>query len=116
MTEQELKHRIRNAIIFLSEKGTFKVGDLNFSTQNKNEFSVIGWTIKTNLKNITKETALTELNETKELFKKMISKSPELASFINNKQIEYILSYDDYGKVGIEICSEINGKIKWKTD
>jgi succinate dehydrogenase/fumarate reductase flavoprotein subunit len=112
MNEEELRHRIKNAIVLLADGHTFKVGDLTFGCQNKNHFSVTGWTVKNDLKNITKETALTELSETKELFIKMISFSPELAEFLNGREIEYCLGFD-YGMGGLEICTETNGQLKW---
>ncbi len=115
MTEDELKHRIRNALILLADGHSFKVGDLTFSSQNNNFFTVKGWTNKNDLKSLNKEIALKELTETKELFRKMISISSELDHFVNNKQIEYFLGYN-YGMGGLEICSEINGKIKWITE
>lgn len=115
MNEGELINRIKSAIILLTDGHAFNVGDLTFSSRGKNQFSVTGWTIKNDLKNITKETALKELAETKELFRKMIAASSELADFIKNRQIEYCLGYD-YGMGGLEICSETNGQIKWTTE
>ncbi len=115
MKEQELHQRIKNAIILLTDGHQFKVGDLTFGSRDENHFSVIGWTVKNDLKNITKETALTELTETKELFTKMLSVSPELANFITNRQIEFCLGLN-YGMGGLEICSETNGQIKWATE
>lgn len=115
MNKEELRHRIKSAVVLLKDGHIFKVGELTFSSRGENQFSVTGWTIKNDLKNITKETALTELAETKELFGKMISASSELADFISNRQIEYCLGYD-YGMGGLEICSETNGQIKWTTE
>ena len=115
MNEQELIQRIKSAIVLLSDGHTFKVGNLTFSCRDKKHFSVTGWTVKNDLKNITITTALTELNETKELFTKMTVASEELADFIQGRQVEYSLGYD-YGMGGLEICSEINGEIKWKTE
>lgn len=115
MDEQELKHRIKNALIILEDGNSFKVGELSFKNKDKNTFSVTGWTIKNDLKNITKVFALSELNEIKSLFKKMTQVSSELSEFINQRQIEFNLGYD-YGMGGIGICSEIDGQIKWKTE
>jgi len=115
MNEEELIYRIKSAIVLLTDGHPFKVGDLTFSSRGKNQFSVTGWTIKSDLKNITKKTAVKELTETKELFRKMISVSSELADFIKNRQIEYCLGFD-YGMGGLEICSETNGQIKWTTE
>jgi hypothetical protein len=115
MNEEELKHRIRNALVILRDHNSFKVGDLTFSAKDKSSFSVTGWTIKNELKNVTKRSALNELNEIKSLFKKMVQVSPELSVFVDQRQIEFNLGYD-YGMGGIGICSEIDGQIKWETE
>jgi hypothetical protein len=115
MNEIELKHRINNAILLLTDGHPFRVGNLTFSCKNNKQFSVTGWTLKNDLKKITKTIALNELTETKELFNKMTSTSKELADFIIGRQVEYHLGYD-YGMGGLEICSEINGQIKWPAE
>jgi hypothetical protein len=115
MNEEDLKHRIRNAIEFLQDGISFKVGALTFSAKDKGSFSVTGWTIKNDLKNVTKQSALNEMNEIKSLFLKMVQVSPEFSVFVDQRQIEFNLGYD-YGMGGIGICSEIDGKIKWETE
>lgn len=111
MNRAELKHRIKNAIILLTEGHPFNVGDLTFNSKDKH-FFVTGWTICNELQNLTKGQALIELNEIKELFYKMLVISPELSMYIKNRLVEYCLGYD-YGMGGIEICREIDGQIKW---
>jgi len=115
MNEQELKHRIKNAIVLLKDGHPFRVGDLTFNCRDSDKFSVTGWIIENDLKNITKTIALNELTEIKELFNAMITTSTELTDFIKGRQVEYHLGYD-YGMGGLEICSEINGQIKWTTE
>jgi hypothetical protein len=115
MTEEDLKHRIKNALILLKDGYSFKVGDLTFSAKDNSHFLVTGWTLRNDLKNITKQTALFELNETKDLFSKMLIVSSELADFIKEREIEFSLGYD-YGMGGLEICREIDGQIEWKTE
>ena len=114
MTESELKHRIKNAIVLLTAGHSFKVGDLTFGAKDNSHFSVTGWTLCNELQNLTKHRALTELDEVKVLFKKMLSVSPELIDFLKNREVEYCLGYD-YGMGGLEICSETDEQIKWKT-
>jgi len=114
MDKKELQERITNAIVLLTDGHTFKVGDLTFKSQ-KDCFSVTGWTLKNDLKNITKKTALTELKETKDLFNKMCVAAPELSDFLVGKEIKYHLSFD-CGKGGVGICNEMNDEIKWITD
>lgn len=115
MNEEELHHRIKNAIALLKDGQSFKVGDLTFGSKDSKHFSVTGWTVCNDLKNLTKQKALTELNETKDLFNKMLAVSPELSDFIKYRQVEYSLGYD-YGMGGLGICNEIGGQIKWTVE
>ena len=115
MDNQELELRIKNAIILLTDGHPYKVGDLTFGSKDKNHFSVTGWTLTNDLKNITKENAVKELNEIKDLFKRMTSVSKQLSDFIENKRIEYHLGFD-YGMGALGICTETNGEVKWEAD
>lgn len=116
MTSEALKQRIQNALIVLNTGHTFKVGELNFSTPNEHQFLVIGWSQCTHLESLTKQRALNELQETKNQFKEMIFLSSELADFIKEKEVSYSLSWDDYGKGAIEICTEMTREIHWNID
>jgi hypothetical protein len=115
MNEKELTDRIKNAIILLQDGHSFKVGDLTFGSDNKNNFFVSGWAESYDLKNISKTRALNELNETKELFSKMLSASPDLRKFIKDRNLEYSISYN-YGMGSLELCKEKNGNIEWTTE
>jgi hypothetical protein len=114
MNEKELTDRIKNAIILLQDGHSFKVGDLTFRCDNQNNFFVSGWLESYDLKNISKTRALNELNETKELFAKMLSASPDLRKFIKDRNLEYSVSYN-YGMGIIELCREKNENIDWRT-
>lgn len=115
MDTEELRHRIKNALILLVDGQSLKVGDLTFGCKDKTNFSVSGWTNNNLLENVTQQTALTELNEIKSLFSKMVDTSNELADFIKDKQINYCLGYD-YGMGSIGICNEMDGQLKWETE
>ena len=115
MNEEELKHRIKNAISILETGHSFKVGDLTLNSKSKKHLTVTGFTIINELENVTKQTAIKELNETKELFQKMVAVSSELESFIIEKKIKYCLGYD-YGNGGIGICCEVNGEVEWNVE
>ncbi|MTK52647.1 hypothetical protein [Paludibacter sp.] len=113
MNEIELLNRIKNAIVLLTDGHSYKVGDLTFSCRDKSHFSVTGWSLMHDLKNVTRDSAISELNKIKELFKNMTCFSMELADFVNGRQIEYHLGFD-YGMGAIEICSESDDQLKWK--
>lgn len=112
MNEEELKGRIRNAIILLEDGHSMNIGDLTLSSENKFSLEVNGWTNCNYLENITKQSALAELNEIKELFLKMLTVSNELQNFIINRKIQYSLGFD-YGMGGVEICKEKDNQIVW---
>jgi hypothetical protein len=112
---EDLQHRIINAIFLLEDGHSLKVGDLLFDSTGKNHISVTGWTRNQTLSSLTKETAMSELNEIKTLFNKMAEVSNELNNFLKERNIEYCLDFD-YGTGAIGICKEINGEIIWETD
>jgi hypothetical protein len=76
---------------------------------------VTGWTDIIYFENITKDKVIQELNELKNNFKALSESFPDLATLIesNNLTIEYHMQYDDNGKAGIGLCSEIDGQINW---
>jgi hypothetical protein len=115
MNADELQHRIKNAIILLADGHTFEVGNLTFGCKDKNHLSVTGWTLKNDLVNVTKQSALSELADIKTLFNNMNIASNELADFIKNRQIEYCLGFD-YGMGAVGICKETNGHLTWEAD
>lgn len=114
MKNEEFHHRIKNAIILLEEGHPYKVGELILHCQNSNQISITGWSQKTNIKYLTIENAQNELKEIKEVFTRMSLDSVQLFDFLKGRELEYYLCFDDYGKAGIEICSEINGITEWK--
>jgi len=115
MNEEELHQRIKDAIILLEDGHPFKVGDLTLGCSNEVHFSVTGWTLCNDLKNLTKHRALIELDETKTLFNKMTSVSSDLTDFIKDRHVQFSLGYD-YGMGSLEICYETNGQIQWTTE
>lgn len=115
MNDEELQHRIKNAIILLTDGHPLKVGDLTFGCKDKNHFSVTGWTSINDLAKVTKQSALNELRDIKILFTKMTFASKELTDFLKGRHIEYCLGYD-YGMGAIGICKEINGHMIWEAD
>jgi hypothetical protein len=76
---------------------------------------VTGWTNTINFENISKANLLQELDDLKSSFLNLSKSFKELTDIvmINNLIIEYHMAYDDSGKAGIGLCSEINGKIYW---
>ncbi|HEX6171523.1 MAG TPA: hypothetical protein VFZ33_17680 [Chitinophagaceae bacterium] len=115
MEKEDLELRIKDAIVLLADGRSINVGDLTFGSKNKNHLSVTGWTRTSDFESVTKVSALHELDEIKDLFKRMTSASKILSDFIANKEIEFHLGYD-YRMGAIGICTELNGELKWETD
>lgn len=112
MVDSSTLRRLKNAIEFLKDNKSFKVGDLLLDSKDSISITVTGWTEFNHLKNLTKRQALKELNEIKELFTQLVTTSKNFADFSQNKMIKYCLGYDT-GKGGIQICSEQNAKLVW---
>lgn len=111
-----MKNRIKIALEFLKDGQSFTVGDLRLGMSGSNLLTVTGWSQYLNFSNLTRGNSLNELSEIKEIFSDMVATSDDLKKFIVDKSIEYILCYDDGGKASIDICSEIDGFIKWKVE
>lgn len=65
--------------------------------------------------NISKKTIAQELEDLKISFSDLSKSFNELNDLVklNNLTIEYHIAYDDGGKAGIGLCSEIGGVINW---
>jgi hypothetical protein len=76
---------------------------------------VTGWTDTIHFENITKDKVIQELNLLKDNFKTLSNSVPDLVTLIesNNLAIEFHMQFDDNGKAGIGLCSEIEGQINW---
>ena len=114
MTEDEVKIRLKNAILLLADQQSYKVGDITLSSKDQN-ISVTGWTNSIALENITKQQVLADLSETKIIFDNMVKCSNEFEHFIKDKQIIYQISFD-YGMGAVGICSETNKHLVWDTE
>lgn len=111
-----MENRIKIALEFLKDGQSFTVEDLRLGLGNSNLLTVTGWSQYLNFANLTKANSLSELTEIKNIFSDMIAASDDLERFIVDKSIEYVLCYDDGGKASIDICSEIDGGVKWKVE
>ncbi len=92
---------------------SFLVDDLRLEMEEFREIKIAGWSKYISLVNIDKSVALNELAEIKSRFSNIVQTSPELATFILGKVIEFVLFFDDYGKGSLQLVSEKNGIIKW---
>lgn len=91
----------------------FRVNNLLLSKLDSGSLTVTGWTQYIHLESLTEDYALKELAAIKQEFKDLVLSSDEWEQFVQDKAIEYNLAFDDYGKAGIGICKEKEGKITW---
>jgi hypothetical protein len=114
MTQEDLIHRIENAVLLLLNGHGLKVNELTLRSKDQFTLTVTGWTNYNHIGNITEQIALSELEQTKNSFSEMLNLSKSLMDFTKKRQVEYYLSYDDSGKCSIPICKEMNGELEWK--
>ena len=90
---EEILGRIKTAIEFLRDGLPFKVGELYLGMSEGNILDVEGISQYIDLKNVTKQGAMKELEEIKSMFEKMISVSFELKNFVSEKKVRYNLDF-----------------------
>ncbi len=111
-----MENRIKIALDFLKDGQSFTVENLRLRMSDSKLLTVTGWSRYINFLNLTKANSLIELAEIKNIFSDLIASSDDLKRFIIGKSLEYVLCYDDGGKVSIEICSEIDEVVNWKIE
>ncbi len=109
---------IRKRIWLIPDGIPLKLDNISIRTNDSGKLLVTGWTNTLNFNNISKENILQELNKLKSSFSDLSNSFPELKDIVeaNDLTIEYHMAYDDYGKVGIGLCSEIEGTLNWYID
>jgi hypothetical protein len=92
-----------------------KLGSMTIQTTDSDKLLVTGWIHTRHFENINKSSVQRELEELKEAFTDLTKTYCDLNTIIkkNNLAVEFHLAYDDAGKVGIGLCSELNGELKW---
>jgi hypothetical protein len=106
--------RINIALQFLNEGKWFKVDNLRLAMTGLNNLEIRGWSQTGSLKSITHLSAMEELNNVKSEFNDMLTVSDQLKDFVKAKTLAFILAFDDYGKVSIDIVEERDDIIYWK--
>jgi hypothetical protein len=106
---------VRERIWLIANGIPLSLGNMTIKTTDSGKLLVTGWTNTINFENISKANLLQELDDLKSSFLNLSKSFKELTDIvmINNLIIEYHMAYDDSGKAGIGLCSEINGKIYW---
>lgn len=111
MRKEELKERIWK----IADGVPLKLGRMTIETSKTDKILVTGWTDTIHFENISKDFVIGELRDLKDSFIELIDTYNELKSIVKTHKltIEYHMSYDDAGKAGIGLCSEIDGIINW---
>ena len=109
---------IRQRIWLIPDGIPLKLDNITIRTNDSGKLLVTSWTKTIDFNNISKEDILQELDDLKSSFSDLSNSFPELNDMVkgNDLTIEYHMAYDDAGKAGIGICSEIAGHINWYID
>jgi len=109
---------IRKRIWLIADGIPLKLDSMTIRTSDSGKLLVTGWTNTINFGNISKEKILQELDDLKSSFSDLSKKFPDLYDIVNGNDliIEYHMAYDDSGKAGIGLCSEIEGRLNWYID
>jgi len=109
------EENMNKRIWLIAEGIPLKLDSMTIQMSDSGKLLVTGWTNTFNFGNITKENILQELDDLKSSFLDISERFPALNDIIkgNNLTIEYHMTYDDSGKAGIGLCSEIEGKLSW---
>nr|WP_315177138.1 hypothetical protein [uncultured Flavobacterium sp.] len=111
MTRKDIIERIR----LVTDGVPLKLDNLTIRTTSSGKLLITGWTNTINFENITKSKILQELDNLKKSYSELAKSFEELNDIVKNNglTIEYNMAYDDAGKCGIGLCSEIDGKLEW---
>ena len=109
------EENIRKQIWLLADRIPLKLPNITIQTNDTGKLLITGWTRTIYFHNISKENILNELDDLKTSFASLSESFPEINDVIrgNNFKVEFHMAYDDYGKGGIALCSEIDGILKW---
>jgi hypothetical protein len=111
MTTKDIQERI-----WLIPDGIpLMLDDMTIRATDSGKLLVTGWTSTIHFVNITRERILMELDDLKNSYSELSMSFNELNDIVtnNNLTIEYHVAYDEAGKIGIGLCSEIDGKLNW---
>lgn len=109
---------IRQRICLIADGIPLKLDNMTIRTNDSGKLLVTGWTSTINFNNISKENILQELVDLKSFFSGLSKSFTELNDIVkrNDLTIEYHMAYDDSGKAGTGLCSEVEGKLNWYID
>jgi len=109
------KESIRTGIFYILDGRPLILPEMSIQISRSNNLIVTGWTRTIHMENINRNEVMVEVETLKNNFRKFMKEFPELTDIIsmNRLSVEFHFCYDDYGKAGIGICSEIDGTINW---
>ena len=104
--------RLTIAASMVKDGRSMPVGDVLLEAEGNDTLTVTGWSRSNALEKITKQSALGELQEIKEIFQEMINVCPDLLELAGKQRVQVCLGFD-YGMGAVRICSEADGQIIW---
>jgi NAD-dependent SIR2 family protein deacetylase len=111
MNDNQLQERIWR----IADGVPLKMGNMTIQTSKSDKLLVTGWTNTVHFENINKSSVLKELEELKLSFTNLTQNYDDLNTIIdmNHLTVEFHMTFDDSGKVGIGLCSELKGELNW---
>ena len=109
------QENIRQRIGLIADGIPLMLESMTIHMTDPGKLLVTGWTRTIHFNNISKEKLFQELDDLKSSFSDLSKSFTELNDIIkgNDLTLEYQMVYDDSGKAGIRLCSEIEGKVNW---
>ncbi len=106
---------IQDRIWRIADGVPLKLGNMTIRTTDSQKLLVTGWTSTIHFENINKSSVLPELENLKASFNDLTETYDDLNTIIakNNLEVEFHMAYDDAGKAGIGLCSELKGELNW---
>lgn len=106
---------MRKRIWLIADGVPLRLENMTIRTTDSGKLFVTGWTDTIQFENISRKKIAQELDDLKISFSEFSKSFTELNDLVklNNLTIEYHMAYDDSGKVGIALCSEIGGITNW---
>ncbi len=106
---------IQDRIWKIADGVPLKLGNMTIQTTDSEKLLVTGWTRIVHIENFKKTYVLLELKELKASFTDLTETYGGINTIIekNNLMVEFLMAYDDAGKCGIGLCSELNGELNW---
>lgn len=113
--DEDAMERLEVAAASVRDGRSMTVGEVLLGSEDADTLSITGWTRSASIERLSRQTALSELNEVKSIYKEKLKTCPDLPQMAGKKSVRFCLGFD-YGMGAIRICSEIDGRLTWEAE